>query len=216
MSSIIASRLPGPRAGRPLALTGRGALESRSRPRAWARRRAGSMVSTQVRRPDSAAHRATAAAVEVLPTPPDPQHTTIRADRASSARGEAATETTAVPAARVAFVPTARVVTGWPLRPPGARHPNPGLPGAPHPNPGLPGARHPNLGMQGPPNGRVADDRMRCSRLSTARPGRAGRPGWPGWPGRPGGRPGRGPPRGRRPRRPGTAARPWAARPARP
>src|SRR5918993_1207607 len=86
MSSIIASRLPGPRAGSPLALTGRGELESRSSPSAWASRRAGSMVSTQVRRPAWAAHSATAAAVEVLPTPPDPQHTTIRADAAGQER----------------------------------------------------------------------------------------------------------------------------------
>src|SRR4029453_16865546 len=197
MSSLTASGLPGPPDGPPLALTGRGALESRSRPRAWASRRAGSMVSTQVRRPASAAHSATAAPGGGLPPPPAPQHTTIRAVRASSTSGDTGPGTTAAPADRApaerlpfaaargpaARAPAAGVFFGGPLRPQGARYPNPG--------------------MQGPPNGRVADPGGGWAGLSTARPGR------------PGAGPGPGPRRGRRPRRPGTAARPGAARPAR-
>src|SRR6478735_2576725 len=47
-------------------------------PSAWASRLAGSMVSTTTVRPYSAARKAIAAAVVVLPTPPAPQHTTTR------------------------------------------------------------------------------------------------------------------------------------------
>ena len=49
-----------------------------SRPRASARRLAGSMVTTTARRPARAASRARTAAVVVLPTPPEPQHTRMR------------------------------------------------------------------------------------------------------------------------------------------
>src|SRR4029450_10446789 len=157
----------------------------------------GSMVSTQVRRPASAAHSATAAAVEVLPTPPDPQHTTIRAGRGGSTSGDTGPGTPAAPADRApadrppfaaarvpaARVPAARVVIRGPLLPQGAAYPLPGT--------------------QGPPTGRVAAPGGGCAGLSTARPGR------------PGAGPGPGPRRGRRPRRPGTAARPGAGRPAR-
>src|SRR5690348_11817763 len=82
MSSIIASSRPPADVSTPA--TSRGVLSSRSRPIAWASRRAGSMVSTTTRRPCSAARRPRAAATVVLPTPPAPQHTTIRA--AGSAR----------------------------------------------------------------------------------------------------------------------------------
>ena len=51
-------------------------------PRASASRRAGSMVTTQALRPRRAPSRAKAAEMVVLPTPPDPQHTTI--DRSST------------------------------------------------------------------------------------------------------------------------------------
>src|SRR5690242_4007137 len=76
MSSIIASSEPPP----PVSMwfTGRGVLSSSVRPRDCASRRAGSMVRTTTLRPCSAAHRPSAAAVVVLPTPPAPQHTTIR------------------------------------------------------------------------------------------------------------------------------------------
>ena len=50
-----------------------------SSPRASARRLAGSMVTTQARRPRRAASRAKAADTVVLPTPPEPQHTTMDA-----------------------------------------------------------------------------------------------------------------------------------------
>ena len=49
-----------------------------------ASRRAGSMVSTTTLRPRSAARRASAAEVVVLPTPPEPQHTMIPRLRSSS------------------------------------------------------------------------------------------------------------------------------------
>ena len=55
----------------------RGVLARVSTPRASARRLAGSMVTTQARRPRRAASRAKAADTVVLPTPPDPQHTTM-------------------------------------------------------------------------------------------------------------------------------------------
>ncbi len=73
MSSIIASRLPAAAGSTPV--TGRGVLSSASMPIDWARRRAGSMVRTTTLRPRSAARRARAADVVVLPTPPEPQHT---------------------------------------------------------------------------------------------------------------------------------------------
>jgi hypothetical protein len=76
MSSIIACSSP---PFTPLTpLTWRGVLSSSVSPIDCARRRAGSMVNTTVRRPASAARSASAAAVVVLPTPPDPQQTTIR------------------------------------------------------------------------------------------------------------------------------------------
>ncbi len=76
MSSIIASRLPP--AVPSTSATGRGVLSSSSMPIDCASRRAGSMVSTTTLRPRSAARRARAAEVVVLPTPPEPQHTTMR------------------------------------------------------------------------------------------------------------------------------------------
>ena len=60
-----------------------GWLVRSSRPSALASRRAGSMVTTQARRPSRAAWRAKAAAVVVLPTPPDPQQMTIDRSRAT-------------------------------------------------------------------------------------------------------------------------------------
>ena len=51
------------------------------RPSAWASRFAGSMVSTATVRPRSAARNASAAAVVVLPTPPEPQQTITRVRR---------------------------------------------------------------------------------------------------------------------------------------
>src|SRR5664279_5834362 len=82
MSSIIASRRPP--AVRSTSGTTRGTLSRCSRPIDWASRRAGSMVSTHTRRPCSAARRASAAAVVVLPTPPEPQHTMIPVPRLAS------------------------------------------------------------------------------------------------------------------------------------
>src|SRR4051812_46646701 len=76
MSSIIASSDPPPSVAVSPA-TGRGVLSRASIPIDWASRRAGSMVRTTTRRPRSAARRARAAEVVVLPTPPDPQHTMI-------------------------------------------------------------------------------------------------------------------------------------------
>ena len=55
----------------------RGVLARVSTPSASASRLAGSMVTTQARRPRRAASRAKAADTVVLPTPPDPQHTTM-------------------------------------------------------------------------------------------------------------------------------------------
>src|SRR6476646_4707405 len=82
MSSIIASSEP-PDAGSTPG-TGRGMLSSFSMPIDCARRRAGSMVSTTTLRPRSAARRASAADVVVLPTPPEPQHTMMPVPRSSS------------------------------------------------------------------------------------------------------------------------------------
>ena len=76
MSSIIASREPP--AVRSMPVTGRGSLSSTVRPRDCASRRAGSMVRTTTLRPASAARTPIAAAVVVLPTPPEPQHTMMR------------------------------------------------------------------------------------------------------------------------------------------
>ena len=64
-----------------MSLTGRGVLSSSVSPMACASRRAGSIVSTTVRRPASAARSAIAAAVVVFPTPPLPQVTTMRVAR---------------------------------------------------------------------------------------------------------------------------------------
>ena len=88
MSSIIASR--DPPADRSIPGIGAGVLSSSDSPRDWASRRAGSMVSTTVRRPASAARTPRAAAVVVLPTPPEPQQTMMcvagSASRASMSR----------------------------------------------------------------------------------------------------------------------------------
>ena len=105
MSSIIACSSP------PLAVstpdTSRGVLSSSDRPMDWASRRAGSMVSTTTLRPRSAARSASAAAVVVLPTPPLPQHTTIRvagsqrtASRSSRGRLSGAAHGAPIPASR--------------------------------------------------------------------------------------------------------------------
>ena len=71
-SSIMACSSPG---HGPSIRVGR--LVRSSRPRELASRLAGSMVTTQAVRPRRAASRANAAAVVVLPTPPEPQHTMI-------------------------------------------------------------------------------------------------------------------------------------------
>src|SRR6478735_727901 len=85
MSSIIASREPPPPfLETPTPGTGRGVLSSASIPMDWASRRAGSMVSTTTLRPRSAARRASAADVVVLPTPPEPQHTMMLRSGSSS------------------------------------------------------------------------------------------------------------------------------------
>src|SRR3954469_3213885 len=80
-SSIIAHSSP--RTARPSADSRSGAIRtgsfpSVSRPSELASRRAGSIVTTATRRPRSASPRATAAAVVVLPTPPEPAQITIR------------------------------------------------------------------------------------------------------------------------------------------
>jgi hypothetical protein len=54
-----------------------GSLPSSARPREFASRRAGSIVTTATRAPSAAAPMAIAAAVVVLPTPPDPAQMTI-------------------------------------------------------------------------------------------------------------------------------------------
>src|SRR5688572_14956500 len=54
---------------------GRGSADRLPSPSASARRGAGSIVDTSVRRPARAARMATAAAVVVFPTPPGPAHT---------------------------------------------------------------------------------------------------------------------------------------------
>src|SRR3954452_13067219 len=56
----------------------RGSLPSSSSPSEFASLRAGSIVTTTTRSPRSAIPRATAAAVVVLPTPPEPAQITIR------------------------------------------------------------------------------------------------------------------------------------------
>src|SRR5881227_4045015 len=71
-----------------------GVSASDCRPRASERRLAGSMVTTTARRPCRAPSRARTAAVVVLPTPPEPQHTMTRRVRASGAN------VTAVPMSR--------------------------------------------------------------------------------------------------------------------
>src|SRR6185312_6423730 len=84
MSSIIACRLPFPWSSMPS--TRRGVLSSDVSPIDWASRRAGSTVSTQTCLPRSAARSPIAAAVVVLPTPPEPQQTMIRVRRSSMIR----------------------------------------------------------------------------------------------------------------------------------
>jgi hypothetical protein len=63
--------------------TAAGCCPVRSAPCDWASRRAGSMVRTHTVRPRWAARRARAAAVVVLPTPPEPQHTITPTARSS-------------------------------------------------------------------------------------------------------------------------------------
>ena len=63
----------------------RGSLPSSSRPSELASRLAGSMVTTATFAPSAAAPIASAAAVVVLPTPPEPAHTTMRRPARSSA-----------------------------------------------------------------------------------------------------------------------------------
>src|ERR1022692_4725097 len=73
-SAGSAARTPGTR---------RGVLSSEDNPIDWARRLAGSTVSTTTWRPRSAARSPTAAAIVVLPTPPEPQQTMILVRRSS-------------------------------------------------------------------------------------------------------------------------------------
>src|SRR4051794_27440602 len=77
MSSIIASSRPPASVSTPV--TSRGVLSSRASPMAWASRRAGPMGRTTTRRPCSAARSPSAAAAVVLPTPPAPEQTPLRA-----------------------------------------------------------------------------------------------------------------------------------------
>jgi hypothetical protein len=75
VSSIIAHISPVP-SGEVTPSMREGVLVRPSRPRASARRRAGSIVTTTDRRPARAADMAMTAADVVLPTPPDPQQIT--------------------------------------------------------------------------------------------------------------------------------------------
>src|SRR5262245_3411324 len=82
MSSIIAVSLPFG-AGQPAAAKASGGIARSSlpisgSPSAFARRFAGSIVSTMTRRPACAAWIAIAALVDVLPTPPGPTQTITR------------------------------------------------------------------------------------------------------------------------------------------
>ena len=72
VSSMRACSSPGQSPRRPRS----GRWAGTRRPSESARRRAGSTVTTQARRPARAACRAKVAATVVLPTPPGPQHTT--------------------------------------------------------------------------------------------------------------------------------------------
>ena len=63
-----------------------GSLESSLSPSALASRRAGSIVTTATFSPRSASPSATAAAVVVLPTPPEPAQMTIRFPSSSGSR----------------------------------------------------------------------------------------------------------------------------------
>src|SRR5262245_32515635 len=92
MSSIIACMLPDgcvplvvPLVAPPVLtpVTGRGVLSSDVSPMDWASRLAGSTVRTTTCRPRSAARSPTAAAMVVLPTPPEPQQTMILVRRSS-------------------------------------------------------------------------------------------------------------------------------------
>ena len=136
MSSIIASSEPSPGARTPS--TGRGVLSSSVSPSDCASRRAGSMVSTTVRRPRSAARSARAAATVVLPTPPEPQQTTTRSAGSSSS----ASTSRRGPAPRGARVP--RGLTRAPRRA-RARRRRPGRSG------------RPAAGAARPPAGRAPD-----------------------------------------------------------
>src|SRR5215472_11424863 len=102
MSSIIACMLPAPPARIPF--TGRGVLSSEFRPMDCASRLAGSTVRTTTWRPRSAALSPIAAAIVVLPTPPEPQQTMILVRRSSMSRsttsGAALTGRPPRPAAR--------------------------------------------------------------------------------------------------------------------
>ena len=62
-----------------------GSLPSSARPSEFASRRAGSMVTTATFAPSAAAPMPSAADVVVLPTPPEPAHTTTRLPAISSA-----------------------------------------------------------------------------------------------------------------------------------
>src|SRR4051812_9788569 len=132
MSSIIASSDPPPEAfaARPVLTptTGVGTLPSSVIPIDWARRRAGSMVSTTTFRPRSAARRANAADVVVFPTPPEPQQTMMPVRGSSSS---ASTSSDCGLVDRAASGPTrgwVRVISGVPAtlraRPRGARPPS--------------------------------------------------------------------------------------------
>ena len=100
MSSIIACRVPPAVTSVPA--TNRGVLSSEVSPMDWASRRAGSTVSTTTFLPCSAARSPSAAAVVVLPTPPDPQQTMILVrgspiSRSMSSRGGAAARAGVLP-----------------------------------------------------------------------------------------------------------------------
>ncbi len=77
-SSISAHSSPSISPPKRAGSTRRGSLPSSSSPSESASRLAGSMVTTATFSPRSAMPMAMAAAVVVLPTPPEPAHTTIR------------------------------------------------------------------------------------------------------------------------------------------
>src|SRR5271156_2375922 len=114
--------------------TSEGVLGSDSTPRASASRRAGSTVTTQARRPARAAASAKVADTVVLPTPPEPQHTTT--DRSATRRGKVVGTGPVSPSGAPAPLEPAVVLTTLPR----ARAPPPPPPGQ-QPAPGSAPAR---------------------------------------------------------------------------